>query len=168
MNPNGCIHPNSPLTSSWKTPPLPSAASQLLPRKFPLISPRSKSVPSPQTPLPTTVRALEPYEEFSMMDLMISKMNWAICTGKPLDRCQSTDPKFTSKCALFVQETKAWWEAFPKNVEELLDKAWYTGQQIYQCAPRDIKEIKEVLIPQVELQQRIAKTRMDLEKLKTG
>ena len=101
-----------------------------------------------------------------MMNLMIRRMNWAICTGKPLHRCQSTDPITTSGCALFVQETKAWWEAFPKNVVELMDKAYWTGHKIGQCTPRDIKEIKEVLIPQVELQKRIGKTRMDLEALR--
>ena len=65
-------------------------------------------------------------------------------------------------CAVFVQETKAWWEAYPRNVEELLNKAYL--RNVGQCTPRDIMELK-VLLPQIEIQREIGKKRMNLEKL---
>ena len=116
------------------------------------------------TPPPTLppYSTIQPYEEFSMMDIMINKINDVICTGIPLHRCQSTDPRTTSNCAAFVQETKAWFEAYPRNVNELFNKAYL--RNVGQCTPRDIMELK-VLLPQIEIQREIGKKRMNLEKL---
>ena len=96
-----------------------------------------------------------------MMNIMIHKINNAICTGIPLIRCQSTDPKTTSNCAAFVQETKAWWEAYPRNAPKLFSKAYI--RNIGQCYPWDIKELKEVLLPEIELQRAIGQKRMSIE-----
>ena len=130
-------------------------------------TPRWTPAPSPPPTLPPH-STIQPYEEFSMMDIMINKINDVICTGKPLHRCQSAeDPRTTSNCAAFVQETKAWWEAYPKNVYELLNKAYL--RNIGLCTPRDIKELKEVLLPQIEMRRQIAQIRMDMEKkIKAG
>ena len=95
-------------------------------------------------------------------------MNDVICKGIPIIRCESTDPVNTGNCARFVQETKAWYEAYPKNpnYKDLLNKAYL--RNIGRCLPGDIKEIKEYLLPRVELKKSMADIKKKLWEIETG
>ena len=99
---------------------------------------------------------------------MVNKMNDVICTGKPIIACESTDPVKTRNCARFVQETKAWYEAYPNNpkYKDLLNKAYL--RNIGRCLRRDIKEIKEYLLPRVELKKNLAEIKKKLWEIETG
>ena len=103
-----------------------------------------------------------------MMEIMVNKMNDVICKGKPIIRCKSTDLVNTRNCARFVQETKLWYEAYPNdpNYKSLLNKAYL--RNIGRCFPRDIKEIKEVLLPKVELKKSIADIKYKLWEKEKG
>lgn len=93
-------------------------------------------------------------------------MDYSTCYGD--FACATTDIRQTGYCEEFVQYTRFWWEDYLKNDynKDIFNKAYLFVPG--RCLPKDFKEMRDVLMPQLKLAREMAALKVKLAKLRTG